>query len=404
MTENNWQFLISLEGQKLLSQYFQAEELVLDNLIRQQKIDQPGIVAIVEQIRLRRQAGAKFSRNGEMFFTKLSLEQATGEKVARLIAQRFKPGWTVADLTCGLGGNAIFLAERVKKVLAVDLDEEKICCAQANASVYGVSAKIDFQIGDAHNFIKPGIEAFFLDPARDREGQTKTRSFLNSAPDLLELLPKLLAITKNIAVKISPAFAYEELKLLPENPEVEIISEDNNCKVAMLWFGDLKKHNRSASCLCKNELWTVVSDKNLKSVPVEAVKKYLYEPNRAVSKAHLVNELAIAYKLSRINFHLPLLSGDSLTAADKPGLFRIFEILHQDKFSLKRLQVYLKQEKIDRAEIMAKHFYLKPEELRSRLKLKEGGDLVIILLLITKKDSVYLIGQKIKPNYFDYSR
>jgi SAM-dependent methyltransferase len=404
MIENDWQFLISPVGQKLLSRYSQAEELVLDNLIRQQKTDRPGIVAIVEQIRLRRQAGAKFSRSGEMFFTRLSLEQATGEKVARLIAQRFKSDWTVADLTCGLGGNAIFLADRVKKVLAVDLDEEKIRCARANAQVYGVSTKIDFQIGDAYDFIKPGIEAFFLDPARDREGQTKTRSFLNSTPDLLSLLPALLAITKNIAVKISPAFDYDELKLLPENPEVEIISEDNNCKVAMLWFGDLKKYERSASCLCKNEIWTVVTDKNLKSVPVEAIKKYLYEPNKAVSKARLVDELAAAYKLSKINPYLSLLSGDSLIATDKPGLFRVFEILHHDNFSLKKLQAYLKQEKIERAEIIAKRFYLKPEELRSRLKLKEGGNLVIILLLIDRKNPIYLIGWKIKPDYSGYSK
>jgi SAM-dependent methyltransferases related to tRNA (uracil-5-)-methyltransferase len=246
MTKLELEYLKSKEGQEAYKKHYLDSDARLELLVLKNQITNPFFGALASLIKLRRAAKNKFSKSESMFFTSLSLEQATSERIAKYIAQRFKPEWTVQDLTCSLGGNTIFLAERVKQIIAVDLSEEKIDCAKENATAYGVSDKIEFIIGDAFLNIKP-VDAFFIDPARDREGATKTRSFLNSSPSLLTILPQLFAITHNVAVKISPAFDYEELKALSEEPEIEIISENNNCKVAMLWFGEFKTANRRAT-------------------------------------------------------------------------------------------------------------------------------------------------------------
>ncbi|MEI6835397.1 MAG: methyltransferase domain-containing protein [Candidatus Falkowbacteria bacterium] len=394
MNAQEFNYLKSEAGQAAYQRYRFYDLKKLELLILKNNATQPEFGALVSLIKLRQAAAGKFSRSESMFFTPLSLEQATSEIIAKHIAARFQPAWKVADLTCGLGGNAIFLAQKVKHVLAIDLDETKINCAKENAAAYEVQDKIDFVVGDAFLNIKEDVAAFFLDPARDREGATKTRSFLNSQPALLDILPKLFAITHNVAVKISPAFDYEELKLLPEEPELEIISENNNCKVAMLWFGAFKTAQRRATGF-KGEKFFSMTGGAEKNIDITPLKKYLYEPNKAISKAHLINEVAAKFSLAKINFDLSWLTSDELVDTDGLNIFRKFKVLHSEDFSLKKFKEFLKNRGIGRAEIMTKHFPMTPEEIRARLKLKDGGTAVLILTVDNNDKKVFILAEKV---------
>jgi len=394
MTKLELDYLKSEVGQKAYKQHCLDSDTKLELLVLKNQVTNPFFGALASLIKLRRAAQNKFSKSDEMFFTSLSLEQATSERIAKYIAKRFKPEWIAQDLTCSLGGNTIFLAEKVKQVIAVDLSEEKIDCAKENAKAYGVENKIEFIIGDAFLNINQKADAFFLDPARDREGDTKTRSFLNSSPSLLDILPQLFAITHNVAVKISPAFDYEELKDLPEEPEIEIISENNNCKVAMLWFGEFKTANRRATGFKKDEFFSFIGEAD-SVADFSEVKKYLYEPNKAISKAHLIDEVANKFVLSKIDYNLSFLTSDELVNEDDSNIFRKFEVLHFDKFSLKQFQSFLKNQKIERAEIIVKHFKMTADEIRKRLKIKEGGESVIILTTLQNQEKVFILAKKI---------
>ena len=55
---------------------------------------------------LRQRAAVKFARAGEMFFDREGLEMATREEVARYRAWRLREAGDVADLCCGIGGDA----------------------------------------------------------------------------------------------------------------------------------------------------------------------------------------------------------------------------------------------------------------------------------------------------------
>ncbi|GAB6032771.1 hypothetical protein CHUAL_011635 [Chamberlinius hualienensis] len=88
----------------------------------------------------------------------------TPEKIADHIAKKFKSR-LVIDAFCGAGGNTIQLAKRSLKVIAIDIDPNKIRMAKNNARVYGVDHLIDFIIGDYLKLASSlKSEAVFLSP------------------------------------------------------------------------------------------------------------------------------------------------------------------------------------------------------------------------------------------------
>lgn len=383
MTIDDIKFLDSSEGRALLEEFANLSDKDLEQLpLRLHKKGLSHAAALVTLLRLRKRAGAKFARSSEMFFVPLGLEQATSERIARHIAERFGQGHLVADLTAGSGGNAIFLAQ-ANRVVAIEPDEVTLACARLNARVYDAQDKIDFILGKVEDNL-PEADAYFLDPARDRSGKTKTRSLLNSRPNLIELLPRLLKISNRICVKISPAFDYDELKLLPEMPEVEIVSEDNVSKVALLWFGRFKTCERRATCFNKDTTFTLIDQVDARAAVAGAPRDYLYDPDKAISKAHLIDELALEFGLEKLDWHSTLLTSSRLAEQAVAGC-RVFRIIATLDFSWQSLIAKLGELSIDRANVIVKHFPLEPMEAYRRLRLKEGSDNFLIFATLKEK-------------------
>ena len=67
--------------------------------------------ALVQQAELRRRARTKFSLADQMLFTDLGLQQASSESLAVYKSRRFDSQRPVEDWCCGIGGDAIGLAE-----------------------------------------------------------------------------------------------------------------------------------------------------------------------------------------------------------------------------------------------------------------------------------------------------
>ncbi|MFY9712990.1 MAG: class I SAM-dependent methyltransferase, partial [Microbacterium sp.] len=84
------------------------------------------VAAVVTQVSLRARAKPKFGDfAGRMLFTRAGLEQATRLGVAARHAQRLRGAGitSVADLGCGIGGDALAFAGAGLRVHAVDADE-----------------------------------------------------------------------------------------------------------------------------------------------------------------------------------------------------------------------------------------------------------------------------------------
>src|SRR5262249_10194179 len=144
--------------------------------------------AAYEQACLRARAAQKFSRAARMSFTGPLLEQATGEVVARYRARRFAGHAWVADLCCGLGGDALALASPAR-VAAVDYDPVALALTRANAAAYDCAARICPIRGELPGCL-PRVPAAFIDPSRRTEKRPggRTRRLEEMSPPLTAVL------------------------------------------------------------------------------------------------------------------------------------------------------------------------------------------------------------------------
>ncbi|XP_011695215.1 PREDICTED: trimethylguanosine synthase [Wasmannia auropunctata] len=71
----------------------------------------------------------------------------TPEEIAKDIAERCRCD-TIIDAFCGAGSNTIQFAFTCERVIAIDIDPNKIKIARHNAGIYGVDDRIEFITGD----------------------------------------------------------------------------------------------------------------------------------------------------------------------------------------------------------------------------------------------------------------
>ncbi|XP_041359333.1 trimethylguanosine synthase-like isoform X2 [Gigantopelta aegis] len=88
----------------------------------------------------------------------------TPEKIAEHVSERCQCD-VIVDAFCGAGGNTIQFAFQCERVIAIDIDPEKIALAKHNAAVYGVDDRIEFIVAD-YLQVAPSLKAdvVFLSP------------------------------------------------------------------------------------------------------------------------------------------------------------------------------------------------------------------------------------------------
>ena len=329
----------------------------------------------------------KFSRASQMFFTRSGLEQASGEAITRHRAtrlQRVLPmASPVADLGCGIGGDSLGLAEHFR-VTGIDLDQARLLFAEANAAVYGFSDNFQTRQLDITNFEPTGYAALFFDPARRTEEGRRIFSVEDYAPPL-SIIEKWLKLVPNLGVKISPGVNYSELAAY--NCEVEIISQNGDVKEAVLWFGELRDPNvtRRATLLPQNVTLTNQPDKP----PVEITEPagWLYEPDGAVIRAGLVEELALQLGATKIDPDIAYLTAPVRQATP---FARAYPVIESHPFNLKKLQRRLTELNVGRTVIKKRGSPLEPDALGRSLKLKGEREMVLVLTHVMGTHTVIL--------------
>ena len=404
MTIETAEFLISEKGKALLSELsYLTEDEANKFLLNNHK--KPFMADVITLVLLRKKAETKFSKAQYMYFTREGLEQATNEKLSDYLVDQLNLRTrisTVIDIGCGIGGNLLSFAKKFN-VVAIDNDPIHLMFAKENASVYGVDKKINFIHEEAENFLESHQSpddsmVFFLDPQRMREGKTKTRSLFNTSPKIDKLLPQIFKVSNKLFIKISPAFDYEEIKMLSDSPEIEVVSEDNVNKLAILWFKELKKTERRATCIIEEQVFSFRSDdtEDVRKAPmIENLKTgdYIFEPNIAIIKAHLMNTVALEFQMYRLNEKIGFLANNKLPDIKVQKLFRIFKIIEIFS-SLRNLKKRMNELSIKRADITTRGFFIKPDDIRKKLKLKEGGEHVIISTRLKKEESIHILTTK----------
>ncbi|XP_014109466.1 PREDICTED: trimethylguanosine synthase [Pseudopodoces humilis] len=216
----------------------------------------PEIAADPELVKYWAQRYRLFSRFDEGI--KLDREgwfSVTPEKIAEHIAVRVSQSFNcdiVVDAFCGVGGNAIQFALTSKRVIAIDIDPEKLRLARHNAEVYGVAEHIDFLCGD-FMALAAGLRAdvVFLSPPWGGPDYATAEIFdiqTMICPDGFEIFRLSKKITNNIVYFLPRnADINQVASLAGPGGKVEIEQNflNNKLKTITAYFGDLIRHDIS---------------------------------------------------------------------------------------------------------------------------------------------------------------
>ncbi|MEU6120471.1 methyltransferase domain-containing protein [Streptomyces sp. NPDC047123] len=382
------------EGRALLDEVRDlapAQELAAATRLRRDH-PAPLVSAALAQARLRQRAAAKFGAGdaARMFFTPNGVEQSTRASVAAHRAQRFAALGvrTLADLCCGIGGDAIALARAGISVLAVDRDPLTCAVARANAEALGLAELIEVREADVTEVGTAGYDAVFVDPARrggrgrifDPEAYSPPLSWATSAARTAPLA----------ALKIAPGIPHEAI---PAGAAAEWISDGGDVKEAVLWFGtDAPASHRATLLPGGASLWSPL-DAMLPDPEVRPVGRYLYEPDGAVIRAHLVAEVAARVGGGLIDETIAYVTSDAL----HPTPYAVaYEITDRLPFGVKKLKALLREREVGILTVKKRGSAVEPEELRRKVKPR-GKNAATVFLTRVAGAPAMLIGHPAAP-------
>lgn len=328
--------------------------------------------AALETVILRREAGSKFSNAEQMYFTRSALEQATSEIVAAWRAKRFRELDQVLDYGCSIAADTLQLA-RYLPTIGLDIDMLRLAMAKANVAALQPRYSIDFILADLRSYLPLSLSGrswgVFFDPSRRKEGKRIYSVEKYSPP--LSVITNWLQKFPAMGVKISPGVRLEQLS--PYQAEIEFVSQDGDLKEAVMWFGPLKTTLRRATVLPGGQ--TIEGTGEQRS-PLRSPLNYLYEPDPAVLRAHLVGDLAAQLDAAQLDPDIAYLTAEK--SINTP-FARCWQIEDWFPFQLKRLRAYLRERQVGHVVVKKRGSPLEPEALIRQLKLKGDQSRVVFL-------------------------
>ena len=350
-----------------------ADLLKLTTDLRKQGYEPQLVALCISQAKLRSRAVPKFGSelSSTMLFTEEGLEQATRQQVAAWHAQRFLTHGIklVTDLGCGIGGDALAFAKAGLEVEAIEKDELTAKMARHNLHDYSLAKVSNADALD----VEAESTAFWLDPAR-RKLSSKAAGRVMLKPE--DFSPNLnfafeIGAKHTAGIKLAGSLPHE---LIPEDCEANWVSHNNELVETVLWFGELGQRGKRSALILADTVIEYSAD--LIQAPINEVGKYVYDPNPALVRSHLLGAFAIENGLWGIAPSIAYLSSDSELIS--PWL-RGFEVLEALPLDVKRIAKRMSELDIGTLEIKKRGVDITPEQLRPKLKLKGKNTATLIL-------------------------
>ncbi len=403
--------LLSPEGWALLNAlppYDEKQAMALASRLRADGVDPELAAAALTQSRLRARGRAKLGDFADgMLFTQDGLEQATRLVVAALHARRYlAAGVTkVADLTSGIGADALAFAGVGLQVLATDVDEVTAAAATVNLRHFP-EAEVRHADGLALDLAAEGVDGVYADPARRTGTGTRILDPRAYAPPLDDVW-QLRATVPAVGIKVGPGIPHAGI---PADAEAQWVSLDGHVLEAGLWFGPLAEapgrsalvlRTRPDGSVSARALAPVVSDDDVEVGPGGA---YLFEPDGAVVRAGRVATAARELGGRRVDPTIAYVTTDAVPqtwadarAAGEATLATGYRVLDTLPFSLQRLKAYLRERGVGRLTIKKRGTAVVPEQLRKQLALHGPHEGHIVLTRVAGAQTVLVVEPLTSP-------
>ncbi len=388
--------LLSPEGWALLGQlppYDEATALHLATGLRERGVDPDLVAAAMTQSRLRAKARGKFREFADgMLFTPEGLEQATRLTVAAHHAARYAAAGAtrVADLGCGIGGDAMAMAALGLSVVAVERDELTAALATVNLRHFPDAT---VRHGDALALDLEGIDAVYADPARRTRGGRRVFDPRAYAPSLEEVLA-LRERVPALGLKVAPGIPHG---MLPAETHAQWVSVGGDVVEAGLWFGPLAPEGPGRSALVLGpdgethrlrDADLAAADAPVRMGQVRPLDHYLYEPDGAVIRAGLVALAGEQVGAGLVAESIAYLTGPRL---ERSPFLTPYRVLDSFPFSLKPLRSYLRDRQVGNLTIKKRGTAVEPGQLRRQLSPTGPNSATIVLTRVAGRQTVIVV-------------
>ena len=327
---------------------------------------------------------------------RLSCEQCSSELAAKykasLISNLGFQNSNFVDLTGGYGVDSYFFSESFSSIDYVEQNEELCRIAAHNfankpITIHNTSAEEFLQTAGQYDLI-------FVDPARRDSHGGKVFRLEDCTPNVVELLPTLLAHGKRLMLKLSPMLDLTQAmhKLKSDNGQgtkvnwdIHIVAIKNEVKEVLLVShqpSDISyQPTITAIDLEKMDQAFVFTREEEQNCPFTfhlSPINFLYEPNAAILKAGAYKLVAERFGLSKLDVNTLLYVSEDLVA-DFPG--RIWRI---------KSQITNHQLPITNANVLVRNYPLTPEQIKKKLRLRDGGTDFVIGCRVNGKPTLFL--------------
>ena len=349
---------------------------------------------ILETTHLRVKGREKFPRAAQMLFDREGLSQASSKQVAEYrtwkMRQRLGDINRALDVGSGIGGDTIAMAMRWS-VVAVDIDPERMKMLHHNLAVYNLEPNVEAVEGDITVLIDDpefraklnGVDCVFFDPSR-RHGSKRTVKLEEYEP-AISLIERLREFTPNICVKISPG---ADLSRVKYDCDIEVVSLRGEVKEVMLWFGGFKTEPDRRVVLATKlpEKVTMRREDNPEKPRVTTPQSFLYEPDPAYIKAHMVDTLAVKYGLNVLHPRIAYLTGERVFSP----VLKTYRVLGYTELDYPRVNQMLTENNIGNVDFKARGVNLKLSGMNKVVRGNGRRKGLVVFTLVEGKPSAVL--------------
>ncbi|WP_343559470.1 hypothetical protein [Sphingobacterium sp.] len=331
---------------------------------------------------------------GIYFPAKLNLEQCSSEKTALFKSSLIQEGTRLIDATSGFGVDSFYFSTRAKQVISCELNPDLAQISSHNAKVLSAT-NIEVIATNGVDYILNNSQEYdyiYLDPSR-RVQNKKVFLLDECEPNLVELQHRFFERSHIIISKLAPLLDISSaLGMLSHVKDVYVVSLQNDCKELIFiqkkdFEGEPVIH---AVRLFKEEQQVIsftYSEERSTLVEYSAPLSYLYEPDVALTKAGAFKTIASLFGIKKLHKSTHLYTSDR-KIPDFPG--KIFKIKEVESFT-----EFKKNKTPLQADIIAKNFPLKTEEIKKKFKIKDSGDSFSLFTTVLNDQLIVIHTQRI---------
>jgi len=290
-----------------------------------------------------------------------AIEQCSSEKSAEAKSNYFK-GNNFLDLTGGLGIDTLFFSRNFENIYYNEKNITLYDLAKLNYPTFNLSNL------SAADFIENNNTEFdlvYIDPDRRDDSNRKLYKLEDLQPNILEIILKLKS--KEFLIKLSPIYEIKELDKYFDNYDVWLISIDNELKELLVHI--------KADAVRKIKL-LIIKDGNINEFNYDFsdtkldlennIANYLYEPDVAVLKANLQDQIGKEFNLNKLNMNTHFYFSDVLNNEYPGNIYKVKSKLHYNKKEFKT-------QGIDSGIIKIRNFDDTLSNIKKKLSIKENN-------------------------------